>query len=262
MKDVPYQEKSNIHAQRGLTLINGTTFIRYICCKKLAPVLHNINANAFWLLPEKAVFWEQQRSLIVADLHLGKTGHFRKSGIAVPQTVYKEDLQRLLTLVQVHKPDQLIIVGDMFHSHANKEMDFFARWRNDFRQLHITLIKGNHDILHDNWYSATNIAVTGCRLRVAGFEFVHDPAEINDQGTDEPVFTFSGHIHPGVRIRSGSRQSLSFPCFYFSRQMAVLPAFSRFTGYAIIKPKRGDSVYAVMQPDLRRGEKGGILELA
>jgi len=36
------------------------------------------------LLPQKAIYWQQQKALIVADVHFGKVGHFRKAGIAVP----------------------------------------------------------------------------------------------------------------------------------------------------------------------------------
>lgn len=216
----------------------------------MAPVHHDIYGNAFWLLPEKAVFWEQQKALIIADLHLGKTGHFRKSGIAVPQTVYKEDLQRLFALIQFHKPEQLIIVGDMFHSRENKEMDFFSRWRNDLFQLNIELVKGNHDILHDDWYSQNSIRLTNSRLQIDSFHFVHDPAEVEMTMSEEMHYCFSGHVHPGIRISSGSRQSLSFPCFHFSGRQAVLPAFSQFTGYVIIKPKKQDHVYAIVNKTL------------
>jgi len=64
--------------------------------------------------------------LIISDLHFGKTGHFRKSGIAVPQGVYKEDLQRLVSQIQYFQPSQLIIVGDFFHSQLNKELELLA----------------------------------------------------------------------------------------------------------------------------------------
>ena len=222
----------------------------YLPSKKLAPVYHDINGDTFWLLPERAVYWEQQNSLIIADLHLGKTGHFRKSGIAVPQAVYKEDLQRLFALIQYHKPEQLIIVGDMFHSRENKEMDFFTRWRNDLFQLNIELVKGNHDILHNDWYSQNSIKLNSSRLRVGSFSFVHDPAEAAISETEEMLYCFSGHVHPGIRISSGSRQSLSFPCFHFSGGGAVLPAFSQFTGYVIIKPKKQDADYAIVNKTL------------
>ena len=56
------------------------------------PVSHKILDQSFWLTTERTMFWEDEKSLVVSDLHFGKTGHFRKSGIAVPAMVYKEDL--------------------------------------------------------------------------------------------------------------------------------------------------------------------------
>ena len=79
-----------------------------------APVLHELHHQNLWLTAQRSIFWEEQKALIVSDLHFGKTGHFRKSGIAVPQTVYKEDLQRLVLLLNYFKPEQLIVVGDFF----------------------------------------------------------------------------------------------------------------------------------------------------
>src|SRR5688500_16707881 len=96
-----------------------------------APLLHKIEEQTLWLSAGRALFWEEQEALVLSDLHLGKTGHFRKAGIAVPQAVLKEDMQRLMTLVHYFGPQQLIVVGDFFHSHANLELEFFKRWRED-----------------------------------------------------------------------------------------------------------------------------------
>ena len=74
-------------------------------------------------------------------------------------------------------------------------------------------------------------------------------------------YIFSGHIHPGIRISGIGNQSLHFPCFYFGAKYAVLPAFSRFTGTYPIKPKRGESVYALLPPNRSRGELGGIMKV-
>src|ERR1044072_3206990 len=114
---------------------------------------HRIKGQQLWLSPDRCIFWEDQRSLIVSDLHFGKTGHFRKAGIAVPQSVFKEDLQRLVAQLQHFKPKQLVVVGDLFHSVANKELDLFRRWREDMPGLCIQLVKGNHDVLKKEWYS-------------------------------------------------------------------------------------------------------------
>src|SRR5258706_13613026 len=104
------------------------------------PLLYTINNNSFWVTPERCLFWEDQNTLIIADLHLGKTGHFRKSGIAVPQNIYKDDLQRLIAQLYLFKAERLVIVGDFTHSSMNKELELFKRWRKDFSLLHIDLV--------------------------------------------------------------------------------------------------------------------------
>jgi len=207
-------------------------------------IKHTVLNNNFLLSASRCIFWEEEKALILSDLHFGKTGHFRKNGIAVPQTVFKEDLQRLTAQIQFFKPNYLIIVGDLFHSHVNKEMELFMRWRNDFKYLPIKLVIGNHDILEKEWYSTATIDCFEERMQTGAFIFAHDKAECDDV---DDCYVFSGHIHPSVILSGGARQSLRFPCFHFNRTHAVLPAFGRFTGTHAIAPKKGDSVFALME---------------
>jgi uncharacterized protein len=167
-------------------------------------------------------------------------------------------MQRLITQLQIFKPEMVIIIGDMFHSHDNKEHEFFLKWRKDFEQLSIHLVKGNHDILKENWYREAGITISNCEINIDNFAFVHD---FTDCTAPEKGYIFSGHIHPGIHIHGTGKQSLRFPCFYFGEQYAVLPAFSRFTGMYGIKPKPGESVYALVNPDSMKGETGGILKV-
>jgi len=153
-------------------------------------------------------------------------------------------MQRLTALVQYFKAEQLIIVGDLFHSHANKEMELFLRWRNDFITLNIQLIIGNHDILPADWYQQANISCITDQLQMGPFIFTHDKAASNVTGD---VFVFSGHMHPAVIIDGNARQSLKFPCFHFTKHHAVLPAFGRFTGTHNIRRTKGDAVFAIAQ---------------
>ena len=220
---------------------------------------YRIKGQQLWLSPDRCIFWEEERSLIVSDLHFGKTGHFRKSGIGVPQSVYREDLQRLLAQIQYFQPRQLLVVGDLFHSRENKELALFQRWRENFPDLGVRLIKGNHDILHDDWYRAAGIELSPERLQIGEFIFIHDITDsiVADERPDlvdcklsaaTECYSFSGHIHPGIRINGLGKQSLRFPCFYFGEEYAVLPAFSRFTGMASIYPAPGENVFAILPP--------------
>ena len=212
-----------------------------------ALIPHTILGNTFLLSASRCIFWEEEKILIMSDLHLGKTGHFRKSGIAIPQAIFKEDMQRLVTQLQIFKPRQVIIIGDMFHSYDNKEHEFFLKWRQDFADIPIHLVKGNHDILKEAWYAKAGITINKCELTIGDFVFVHD---FNDCSIPDKGYIFSGHIHPGVTVRGAGRQSLHFPCFYFGKEYAVLPAFSKFTGTYTIEPKAGESVFALVEQTL------------
>lgn len=214
-----------------------------------APVQHILHQHKFWISPERVLFWENENTVIVSDLHFGKTGHFRKSGIAMPQTIFKEDLQRLVAQLQHFSPRLLLVVGDLFHSVANKELELFKRWRDGLPDIAIHLVKGNHDILKDSWYTEAGITVIRDRTLINGFCFTHDNESCEEETVtvkEEILYTISGHIHPGVIVKGFGKQTLCLPCFYFGKAFAVLPAFSRFTGTAQIEPKAGDNVFAIV----------------
>jgi DNA ligase-associated metallophosphoesterase len=235
-----------------------------------APTPYTILEQQFWLSPERAIFWEQESALILSDLHFGKTGHFRKNGIGIPQAIYQEDLQRLIDLISFFKPNKIIAVGDLFHSVQNLEMELFSKWRNDFSAIEFVLVKGNHDILLDSWYEKNNIQIAINVLNMGQFVFVHDPKDIPifaenskecqavsiESPINQPVFAFSGHLHPGVSISGMSKQSLHFPCFYFTETNAILPAFSKFSGTATVKKKKENTIFAIVNHTLIEIGKG------
>jgi uncharacterized protein len=207
------------------------------------PFHYKLRGNNCWLSPERMLFWEEEKALVVADMHFGKTGHFRKSGIAVPQALFREDLQRMVSQLQYFQPSRLIVVGDLFHSRENRELDLFKKWRQDLQGIRVELIKGNHDILEDPWYAGAGIELHSEEWGLGNFSFCHDP----DHPAGNPeAYRFSGHIHPGVRISGQGKQSLRFPCFFFGRTQCILPAFSHFTGMAIQKGGPEDHIFAIV----------------
>lgn len=212
-------------------------------------VSYQIGTERVILTAERTLFWEEQRTLVIADLHVGKTGHFRKAGINVPASVYKDDLHRLLAQLRFFNAQKLVIAGDLTHSIANKELDLFLKWRNDFPALEVHLARGNHDILADNWYSKANITVHSEPLTIKQFSFVHDITEWKEDPA-KGEFIFSGHVHPAVVLSGKAKQSLRLPCFYFTPNYCILPAFSRFTGGYRVEPSKGDTVFAIAGKDI------------
>ena len=201
--------------------------------------------ESFILHPSRCIYWEREQALILSDLHLGKTGHFRKEGIAVPQQVYREDLHRLFEAILYFKPKEVLLVGDLFHSKANKEWDWFAKWRNDFAETDFTLILGNHDKLAPGIAAQMQMTVVN-KLEKNNLLLVHN-AEEYPEASNNAKGKICGHIHPAIILPTGLRQSARLPCFHFTENTCTLPAFSLFSGTHPIRPRAKDHVFAIAE---------------
>ncbi|MDB5007904.1 MAG: metallophosphoesterase [Mucilaginibacter sp.] len=195
------------------------------------------------LLPQKAIYWQQEKALIAADVHLGKVGHFRKAGIAVPRDMEQNDLAVLSDLIFEHKPEKLIFLGDFFHSDINSDWDWFILWRSQFPKLEIILVRGNHDIIDDSYYQLLNIVLHD-RLLIDPFLMLHHPLTDEEQATAEG-YSFCGHIHPGISLAGRARQHITLQCFAFGAKQAILPSFGRFTGKVAIRSNKNDRIFAI-----------------
>ncbi len=208
-----------------------------------AGTFFNLLDQDLLLLPQKAVYWQQQKALIAADIHLGKVGHFRKAGIAVPLNMEQSDLAMLSDLIYEHRPEKLIILGDFFHSDMNADWDWFILWRSQFPRLEIILIKGNHDIIDDAYYQRLNITLYD-RLLIGPFLMLHHP--LNDEMQQQAEgYVLCGHIHPGISLVGRGRQHITLPCFAFGSKQAILPSFGSFTGKVAIRSNKSDRIFAV-----------------
>ncbi|RYF99434.1 MAG: ligase-associated DNA damage response endonuclease PdeM [Chitinophagaceae bacterium] len=193
------------------------------------------------LAKERALFLPQQQLLVISDLHLGKSAHFRKSGVQVPSALAKGDLQRLSLLLERYQPHVLVINGDMFHHELNSDVDDFEQWKRNYPLLKFVLVKGNHDRLTDKHYTDLAIEIHDPSYCTDKFCFIHDSTKC----VDNNLYPISGHVHPGVSIVGKAKQRLNFPCFYFGKAYAILPAFSAFTGLYNVRPKKGEDIYAI-----------------
>lgn len=193
---------------------------------------------------KRAIFWQAKRALLVADLHLGKAGHFRKAGIPLPAAITLDDLFRLEELIQEFQPMKCYFLGDLFHSDYNKEFLLLKTCIEKYTNVEFVLIKGNHDIVSPQQIKETGIAAIHEDVEIPPFQFTHHPK------VHKNLYNIAGHLHPGYRVRGAARQSASIPIFYFGKQQAILPAFSAFSGKALIKPKTGDVLFGILENEL------------
>ena len=203
-----------------------------------------IQNNHFQLACSGVSYWEEQKALLVADVHLGKISHFRKYGSAVPQSAIQTNFVRLDEAVTEFQPQKIIFLGDLFHSALNAEWNLFENWLQK-QQAEIILIAGNHDIISPIHYEELGVKIYQ-ELQIDNFRLTHHPEE------NESDFNICGHIHPGYRLVGLAKQHLKLKCFFRSKNQLILPAFGEFTGAFLMKPEEKDQVFVCAQSEVIR----------
>ncbi|MGI8892649.1 MAG: ligase-associated DNA damage response endonuclease PdeM [Bacteroidia bacterium] len=199
-----------------------------------------MRGEELWLLPQRAIYWATKKTLLVADLHLGKSTYFRQHGLNVPVEILQRDLDVLELILSQVVVERLILLGDLFHSTENYEWEIFGEWLQR-HSCKVHLIMGNHDILNADCYSKYNIKVHKQHLSDPPFVFSHKQVK----NVKEGHYVFSGHIHPAIGMHGKANNSVRVPCFWFGEEQCVLPAFGKFTGNESIRPITGDKVFAI-----------------
>ncbi|ARV10703.1 phosphoesterase [Winogradskyella sp. PC-19] len=183
-----------------------------------------IKQEELTLTNQRAIYWKNKNALILSDIHIGKTAHFRRHGIPMPDGILQKDLERLKALITHFEVNQLLIVGDLFHAETNSDMSTFKLWLRQFENLKLVLIKGNHDMQSNQLMDDLGIEVI-TTMNIGPFILIHESEDGNSDS-----FTLSGHTHPGVLIKGKGKQKLKLPCYQINSKQLILPAFSLFTG--------------------------------
>lgn len=203
----------------------------------------SIAGESFWLSGDRTVYWAENQTLIVSDLHIGKVMHFRKAGYAVPLDTLMKNFETLSFSLLNNKIEKVIFLGDLYHSTENTETQLFWDMIEKFPNISFVLIKGNHDVHDDKHFEKKGLTVFD-ELSMGPFLFTHEPK--TEKG---PLYNIAGHIHPAVKLRGKARSYLRLPCFYFKEWQAILPAFGAFTGLYSLSPKKGEKVFAIVNDD-------------
>ncbi len=195
-----------------------------------------------FLLTESAVFLTNSSTLIVADIHLGKSAAFRAQGLPVPEGDSARDLARLLALAKKTAARHLVIAGDLFHAPTGMTPELEVALTAFISKLGIpvTLVLGNHDLkiqqLPARLTSVPHLDLEH-HLRV-----IHNPAHVSGDRLH-----IAGHWHPIVKIPDGKRTSLRLQCFLFRNRTLVIPAFGSFTGGSILSVRPDDRVFVSLR---------------
>jgi DNA ligase-associated metallophosphoesterase len=167
-----------------------------------------------------ALFWEEQRLLVVSDLHLEKGSSFAARGVLLPPYDTVATLSRLAAVIARHDPRMVIALGDSFHDrnahHRLSQPDRDALTAMQVRRDWIW-ISGNHDPALPSDLGG----VVASEVAIGPIAFRHEPTGAFGE--------IAGHLHPKARVSTRGR-STERRCFASDGERAVMPAFGAYTG--------------------------------
>jgi DNA ligase-associated metallophosphoesterase len=179
------------------------------------------------LLADKAIYWPEMKTLLIADIHFGKAAAYRALGQPVPCGTTATNLLRLDRLLAQYDCSQVIFLGDFLHapkSHAPATLAAIEKWRNSYADLSCILVRGNHDLRAGDPPPRLNIEIVNEPYLLGPFALRHIPVP------HATHYVLAGHLHPTFHLQGKGRQSLRLPCFSCDANLTLLPAFGDFTG--------------------------------
>ncbi len=186
--------------------------------------ISTIDLNGAQVLPDwsGALYWPDEATLIVADLHFEKGSFFAEKGQFLPPYDSRSTLARLADVCGRLRPARVIALGDSFHDEraehriADKDVDTIRHLTKAHEWLWIA---GNHDPAPPDHFGGSVVQ----EVAIGSLAFRHEPL---DDGFDGEV---AGHFHPCARVRVRGR-SMRRRCFMTDGTRMILPAFGAYTG--------------------------------
>ncbi|CCE02746.1 ligase-associated DNA damage response endonuclease PdeM [Bradyrhizobium sp. STM 3809] len=180
-----------------------------------------------------ALFWDEQRLLVVSDLHLEKGSSYAAHGTLLPPFDTVATLRRLSAVIAQYDPRTVIALGDSFH-----DRDAHARLTGDDRATIANLqvgrdwiwITGNHDPAPHGIGGDVADEIT-----IRAVTFRHEPTGARGE--------IAGHLHPKARVATRAR-TLERRCFVSDGERAVMPAFGAYAGGLSVR----DAAFAKLFP--------------
>ncbi len=171
---------------------------------------------------EGALWWADERLLVVADLHLEKGSSLARRGQLLPPYDTAETLARLTRLVMRFDPAVVMALGDSFHDNGGP-LRLSPKDKSALATLQAARswiwLAGNHD-------PSLPAALDGDHLEslaIGRVTFRHEPL------AGEVLGEIAGHLHPAARV-AGHGKSVRRRCFAGDGTRLVLPAFGAYAG--------------------------------
>ena len=204
------------------------------------------------LHPSGAAFWEEESTLFVADLHLGKSTSFRRGGIPIPSGSTTRTIDRLLDCIEALNASRLIVLGDLVHARCswdNELQEGLARLSDRLEKGNFLLVEGNHDLGSRSRWEAFSIQRYVAPHHVDPWTLIHDESTERPKSSSDDAVYLAGHLHPAIKL-SRSGETIRLRCFSLHNNCLTLAAFGSFTGAKTITPQSGQTIYAIVDEEV------------
>jgi uncharacterized protein len=182
-----------------------------------------VNGTALLADPSGAVFWPEEKLLVVSDMHLEKGSSYARRGQFLPPYDTRATLDRLARVIQRYRPQRVACLGDSFHD--GKAAERLSAQDGD----HLRRLVQAHDWIwvtgnHDPAPPAELGGFVRSEIRIGTLALRHQP-----ENGGLPFGEVCGHFHPKAAVSARGRR-ISAPCFVTDGRRMVMPAFGAFTG--------------------------------
>jgi len=196
------------------------------------------------------------RTLLLADVHLGKAQTIRALGAPLSADVQRalldEPLSRWARAVDDTRAERVIVLGDLLHAPAGVTpslVEHLSRWRETIA-VPLAVVPGNHDRGLDQLAPACRFEVLAEVVLHAGISLTHDHATALASGlVASHTPTIAGHVHPAINIPAGCGPARA-PVFAIADHVLTLPAFTTFAAGAPVDPLAFTRLIAIAGDEL------------
>ena len=167
-----------------------------------------------------ALVWEEQKLLVVSDLHLEKGSSFAARGLLLPPYDTVATLSRLSAVIARHDPRMVIALGDSFHDcNAHERLS-------DADRGTLTALQAGRDWIwisgnHDPVLPSSLGGMVATEVAIGPIAFRHEPTGAFGE--------IAGHLHPKARVPTRGR-TMERRCFASDADRLVMPSFGAYTG--------------------------------
>lgn len=171
-------------------------------------------------LCQGALWWSDERTLVVSDLHLEKGSSYAARGQLLPPYDTHATLGVVEALAASLKPRTIVSLGDSFHDRSAEVRlgaDTTARICALTAAHDWVWVEGNHDPDPPKHLGGRATHT----LRLDALVFRHEPTGESGE--------IAGHLHPAAKVR-GRGRSVRRRCFATDGERLIMPSLGAFTG--------------------------------